>query len=581
MLTTMRKLGLCEVITERHDPGKLVAPRTYERGSRPIDGIFVSPSLEASRCGYLPFVLDHRCLWIDIPMEIAFGQESADKTPKQRRRLRNDDPRTRKKYLKIYKKFIEEHRLLERAQFLAEHCSTPPTEEDIEEYNAIDKLRVEGMRQAELKCRKLFLGGKEYCPELGALRHEIQLWMLMIKRRSGGKVNSRFLHRKAKRAKVTGYQRLSLDELREKKDDAFTRYWELAIKPDRRLSWLEGLCEARAKENNTDGESELRQRIQAERSRKEARLIAKVNGKIRSGAVTTVWAPDGQGGRAEMTNRSEMEQALLDESQRRFTQASDTPFMKDPLFSLVGKLGITAASKEILEGTFQCPEDVDQVTQWYIRQLVQDRAQFLPSYWELRNEILREGWKKSRENTAAGPSGLTFSHFIANAHDDLTSELDFLLTSIPYRTGLSPERWQHGTNCWLEKKKGNFNVEKLRTILLYEADFNMMNKFIGRQMMKSAEHFGDMAPEQFGSRNAKSAIDHCLNKCLVTDLMRQYRIAGALLSNDAKSCYDRILHATASLSMQRIGMPQEPIICMFSTIQNLTHTVRTVYGDST
>ena len=32
--------------------------------------------------------------------------------------------------------------------------------------------------------------------------------------------------------------------------------------------------------------------------------------------------------------------------------------------------------------------------------------------------------------------------------------------------------------------------------------------------------------------------------------------------------------------MQRTGVPLEPIICMFYTIENLTHNVRTVFGDS-
>ena len=80
----MQAVGLSEVITTLHDPDKTVAPRTYERGSRPIDGLFVTPSLLSARCGYLPFVLDHRCLWIDIPMDIVFGQEGVDKVPKQR-----------------------------------------------------------------------------------------------------------------------------------------------------------------------------------------------------------------------------------------------------------------------------------------------------------------------------------------------------------------------------------------------------------------------------------------------------------------------------------------------------------------
>ena len=32
--------------------------------------------------------------------------------------------------------------------------------------------------------------------------------------------------------------------------------------------------------------------------------------------------------------------------------------------------------------------------------------------------------------------------------------------------------------------------------------------------------------------------------------------------------------------MQRTGVPLESIICMFSTIGNLTHNVRTAFGDS-
>ena len=64
------------------------------------------------------------------------------------------------------------------------------------------------------------------------------------------------------------------------------------------------------------------------------------------------------------------------------------------------------------------------------------------------------------------------------------------------------------------------------------------------------------------------------------DIIRQKKHPGAWCSNDAKSCYDRIVHSVASLAMQRVGAPVEPIICMFTTIQNLQHWIRTVYGDS-
>jgi hypothetical protein len=39
----------------------------------------------------------------------------------------------------------------------------------------------------------------------------------------------------------------------------------------------------------------------------------------------------------------------------------------------------------------------------------------------------------------------------------------------------------------LEKKKGNFRVDKLRAILLYEANFNQNNKKLARDMMYTVE----------------------------------------------------------------------------------------------
>jgi len=47
----------------------------------------------------------------------------------------------------------------------------------------------------------------------------------------------------------------------------------------------------------------------------------------------------------------------------------------------------------------------------------------------------------------------------------------------------------------LEKIKGNCNVEK-RIILLFEADFNQLNKYIRKEMMKQAKSTGLVVVEQ-------------------------------------------------------------------------------------
>jgi hypothetical protein len=63
----MADLGKREVITEFHgDAG----PHTYERGSKSVDGIFMTQDLYVVQGGYMHFGMgigsDHRCLWIDI-----------------------------------------------------------------------------------------------------------------------------------------------------------------------------------------------------------------------------------------------------------------------------------------------------------------------------------------------------------------------------------------------------------------------------------------------------------------------------------------------------------------------------------
>jgi len=101
----------------------------------------------------------------------------------------------------------------------------------------------------------------------------------------------------------------------------------------------------------------------------------------------------------------------------------------------------------------------------------------------------------------------------------------------------------------IEKSCGNFNMEELQIILLFEADFNANNKWIGRAVMYQAKQAHLLAEEQFGSRKFKSAIHQCLNKQLFYDIIRFKRQLAALCSNDAKSCYDWITLLAAALCL--------------------------------
>lgn len=80
-------------------------------------------------------------------------------------------------------------------------------------------------------------------------------------------------------------------------------------------------------------------------------------------------------------------------------------------------------------------------------------------------------------------AGAVFVLCIATIRDDSLARFEATMRNIPFTTGYSPQRWQHAILVELLKKPGNFNVEKPRTIMLLEAQFNDSNKIIGRDIM--------------------------------------------------------------------------------------------------
>jgi hypothetical protein len=99
-------------------------------------------------------------------------------------------------------------------------------------------------------------------------------------------------------------------------------------------------------------------------------------------------------------------------------------------------------------------------------------------------------------------------------------------------------------------------------------------------MIKDGESYEQLAWKQYGSHEGKNATERALNKVLSFEFIRQARMDTAMSSNDAKSCYDRIVHSIASIIMQRQNVPVSACIGVFTTLHNLHHTVRTIYGDS-
>ena len=298
------------------------------------------------------------------------------------------------------------------------------------------------------------------------------------------------------------------------------------------------------------------------------------------GGLQRIISPDHNGEWTEKVTKEDVERGTLQENERRFTQANGTPMTISPLSDEFGKLGNGPQADNLLRGLYTSHGGIDEKTERILQHL-KTKEDMIPVVQPrpISREELAEGWKRVKERTSSSPSGLHIGHWKAGCDDPGIHWINTILINIPYMSGYSPKRWQIGLNVMLEKISGNCRVDKLRTILLYEADFNMMNKYIGKTMMKYAEEHDLISTVQYGGRKRRAANGHALNKRLFFDKLRQTRKKGAVCSCDLKSCYDRIVHAFAALAMRRAGVAETATVSMFQTIQNLVHKVRTAFGD--
>jgi len=116
--------------------------------------------------------------------------------------------------------------------------------------------------------------------------------------------------------------------------------------------------------------------------------------------------------------------------------------------------------------------------------------------------------------------------------------------------------------------------------MLFKADFNNNNKWIGQAVMRNAESHNKIASEQYGSRNYKATGTQCLNKWLFYDYIRAMHIPATLCSNDAKSCYNRIILLVAALCLCCLGAPLPVVVSMTSTLAQLWYHIHSAFGNS-
>jgi len=204
-----------------------------------------------------------------------------------------------------------------------------------------------------------------------------------------------------------------------------------------------------------------------------------------------------------------------------------------------------------------------------------------PDALNITDIVFKKFYNKAKESTSSSPSGLHLGHWKAGAADkDICMVLSGIIR-IAVQNTYTLERWRKVVSILMEKVQGQPNINKFRTIHLLESDMNFVLRYIwGRQFMRHNEKNNAWHSNQYGSRKGIQGQSATLNKVLTLDINRYYAEPAAIVDNDAKACYDRMIPVLLSYALIRLGLPKALTRFMCRWLEQATYCIKTSKGIS-
>ncbi len=576
-LDQFKQRNISPIVTGNHGTE---GPGTFSGGNKPIDEIMASDTLAISSSGYIAQgegLGDHCIIWADITKRSAVGAKMPPTTKFQGRKLKCNDPRVIDRYNNKYKEHISKHGYYARAADLFFEVHEEMTQEQTTEYEKLDDIREKAMHLAEQKCRKIRRNGVSTSPLIKQARRKIKYITNTISRLKGNNVHARTLIRQSNQLNYSTEGK-SIQELNQELKMAYKTY-NTTKKQHKQLrkNFLLDLADALAERGKAKKSTIVRNLIKLEDQREMFRKLKYITKNDSNLGTTFITIKNDDGTKTDLTEKREIEEALIRENRQKYHQTENTnPFFREPLRSDLGDLADGPRVQDVIQGTYQPQGEIDEYTRDFLEVCKQKHT--IPNTNLHRSPaVFRDSWKKMDERT--GSRALHFGHFKAACHHEQNIITHFIMAEIPFRTGYSPKRWQNATNLMILKKAGLYDIDRLRTIVLFEADFNHNNKYYGKAMMDHVIKHGALAKEQY-SIPGRKAIDHALNRRLLFDIQRYSKTSLAMTSCDLKSCYDRIAHTPAILAALGYGVNGKPAYSMLSTFQNCQFFTKTAYGEA-
>jgi hypothetical protein len=578
-------------------------PATYTRGSSCIDYIMTTPraQLAITAAGHTSFYdgvwdSDHRGLFLDISAPALVHGATPDIHKPHARGLSSNNKRQVFRFITSLHKINILPDTLQQLQSLAKLDTW--TTYHHQQFENIDSTFTQTLLKCEKACS---LPNKaDWHPKLHHCYLIHRYWKLRVAGiRNKIDVNTQLLaiSNKLKSLNISIHQdcpnRPFQHQLRRAKQNLIEQRRIAVNARQHHLTFRQEVMVLEGKKNLASAISTIK------RTERRARCFRKYHAFTKppksANGLSYVIHTNKDGSQTRIQQPNELAETLFQRNRTHFAQADGTPFTRPPLSTELNFNGISELGEHILEGR-TIPDHIQAILAELkrVRDPLSDRMTL--------QDMIR-GFSKWRESTSTSPSNKHLGIYKTlvqyynytekrksygnnnqpnepvsdTAHTALQIQLLLINLAIAHTHTL--ERWKCVHNFFIEKLPGKPLLEKLRVIHIYEADWNLILKFfIAHKLTNIACTENTVAPQQAGGRIGRSSSDMAAKTVITHEICRLQHLQGAVIYNDAKACFDRIIENISNLTCLREGLAPKIAQLHAQTLQNIRYYIKTQHG---
>jgi hypothetical protein len=230
---------------------------------------------------------------------------------------------------------------------------------------------------------------------------------------------------------------------------------------------------------------------------------------------------------------------------KQYNQAELTPFASGYLADLLGDVLTSQEASDLLQGQLQLdhgrlplPETItmlDFLSTPY-------PSIMSPSDGRITADQFIDNYRNVQEKTSSSYSGRHVGHYTAILENSTLVDIHLAMMSIPYQVGFSPMRWHEVVDVMLEKEAGNPKQHRLCIVALLVSDYNQSQRIlVARRLLHHMEDHHMIPDMQYGYRPSNMWVSPVLDKVVSYDIVRQTKVNGAFIQNNAIGCYNVLI----------------------------------------